>query len=174
MAAARRCDRFTIRTPSFRRRALLHRRSTGAIHFDSPLPAPELPDADYPFILLTGRGTSAQWHTGTRTNKSDILCKLAPGRVYVEINATDARRLGIESGQDVFIASRRATITAKAFVTTTVQEGQVFVSHALPRGQSTYRCRFRPAFPATELQGVCRAGGEGDGSKRWERSRAGR
>jgi assimilatory nitrate reductase catalytic subunit len=95
--------------------------------FDSPRTAPELPDADFPFILLTGRGTSAQWHTGTRTNKSDVLCKLAPGRVYVEINATDAARLGIESGQDVSIASRRATITARTFVTTTVQAGQVFI-----------------------------------------------
>jgi assimilatory nitrate reductase catalytic subunit len=95
--------------------------------FDSPRPAPELPDADYPFILLTGRGTSAQWHTGSRTNKSDVLCKLAPGRIYFEINAADAERLGIEPGEDVSISSRRATITAKAFVTTTVQKGHLFI-----------------------------------------------
>jgi assimilatory nitrate reductase catalytic subunit len=95
--------------------------------FDSPSPAPETPDSEYPFILLTGRGSSAQWHTGTRTNKSDILRKLSPDRTYVEINSDDAIRLGIQPGDDVSIESRRALITAKAFPTTTMQAGQVFI-----------------------------------------------
>lgn len=45
--------------------------------FDEPRPVAEPADAEFPFILLTGRGTSAQWHTGSRTNKSDVLQALA-------------------------------------------------------------------------------------------------
>jgi len=95
--------------------------------FDLPREAPELADAEFPFTLLTGRGTSAQWHTGTRTNKSDVLRRLAPAGIYVEINPVDAKRLEIEPGMRVGIASRRATIEATAFVTTTVQPGQLFI-----------------------------------------------
>ena len=84
-------------------------------------------DADYPLILLTGRGSSAQWHTGSRTNKSAILRKLAPTAVYLEINPVDAARLAIKDGTPVNIRSRRATISATAFVTQVVQPGQVFL-----------------------------------------------
>jgi assimilatory nitrate reductase catalytic subunit len=95
--------------------------------FEKPCAQPEAPDQDYPFTLLTGRGTSAQWHTGTRTEKSDVLRKLRPSGVYVEINPEDARRLGIASHCKVKVASRRGTLVAKAFITSTIQPGQVFV-----------------------------------------------
>ena len=95
--------------------------------FDPPRPMPEPPDADYPFILLTGRGSSAQWHTGSRTNKSAILRKLAPTVLHVEINPADANRLGIADGARVAIRSRRGTAEAVAFVTAVVQPGQVFL-----------------------------------------------
>jgi assimilatory nitrate reductase catalytic subunit len=96
-------------------------------HFDPPRPMPELPDAEYPFILLTGRGSSAQWHTGSRTNKSAILRKLAPTVLYVELNSVDARKLGIADGARVEVRSRRGAAEAVAFLTTVVQPGQVFL-----------------------------------------------
>jgi assimilatory nitrate reductase catalytic subunit len=95
--------------------------------FDPPRDAPEMADEEYPFILLSGRGSSAQWHTGTRTDKSDVLRKLGPNNIYVEINPADARKYGIESGADVRLTSRRAEITASAFVTPTVSPGQLFI-----------------------------------------------
>ena len=88
---------------------------------------PEMPDAAYPLQLLTGRGTSAQWHTQTRTAKSAVLRKLYPENIYVEINSADARRLGIRAQQKVAVKSRRGTIHAAAFVTATVQPGHVFI-----------------------------------------------
>jgi assimilatory nitrate reductase catalytic subunit len=100
--------------------------------FDEPRPLPEPPDAEYPFVLLTGRGTSAQWHTGSRTNKSAILRKLAPTALHVEINPTDARALGVIDGATVSVGSRRGSITAIAFVTTVVQPGQVFMPMHFP------------------------------------------
>ena len=95
--------------------------------FDEPRPMPEPPDAEYPFILLTGRGSSAQWHTGSRTNKSAILRKLAPTVLYLELNPTDARRLGVADGARVTVRSRRGSAEAVAFVTSVVQPGQVFM-----------------------------------------------
>ena len=80
-----------------------------------------------PFLLLTARGTSSQWHTNTRTGKSDVLRKLYPKDCYVEINPRDAQSLQIERNAVVRISSRRAMIRATAFVTPTVQPGQIFV-----------------------------------------------
>ncbi|HEU6447376.1 MAG TPA: nitrate reductase [Verrucomicrobiae bacterium] len=95
--------------------------------FDLPRPAAELTDEQFPFVLLTGRGTSAQWHTNTRTGKSDVLRKLYPANAYVEINSADASRLKIKSNERILVASRRATVECAAFVTGGVRAGQVFI-----------------------------------------------
>lgn len=95
--------------------------------FEAPRPLPEPPSAKYPFVLLTGRGTASQWHTQTRTSKSDVLRKLYPHRMYVEINPSDARSLGIAPNELVCVESQRGRVTAQAFVTPTVPVGQVFV-----------------------------------------------
>src|SRR5204863_9157174 len=58
--------------------------------FESPREVAEPADAAYPFVLLTGRGTSAQWHTQTRTGKSAVLRQLYPGNLYAEIHPRDA------------------------------------------------------------------------------------
>ena len=96
-------------------------------YFDAPRPMPEPPDAAYPFILLTGRGSSAQWHTGSRTDKSAVLRKLAPTVLTLEIHPDDATRLKITPGSAVRVQSRRGSADAIALVTPTVQRGQVFL-----------------------------------------------
>jgi assimilatory nitrate reductase catalytic subunit len=88
---------------------------------------PEPPDAEYPFILLTGRGSSAQWHTGSRTDKSAVLRKLAPTVLTAEIHPDDARRLGIQAGSSVNVRSRRGSAEAIAVITATVQPRQIFL-----------------------------------------------
>ena len=95
--------------------------------FEEPRAQPEPIDNDFPFLLLTGRGTSAQWHTGTRTEKSDVLRQLRPENIYVEINPADAERLSLAPQSKVCVQSRRGELTATAFVTPTVQPGQVFI-----------------------------------------------
>ncbi len=96
-------------------------------NFEPPRALPETPDDEFPFLLLTGRGTSAQWHTGSRTNKSGVLRALSPARCYVEINPRDALRLGITPNGTVRVRSRRGELTAAAFITSTIQPGQVFI-----------------------------------------------
>ena len=94
---------------------------------DEPRDVPEAPDDRYPFVLLTGRGSSAAWHTGTRTSKSPMLRSLSPSELHVEIAPVDADRLGIGQGETVVVRSRRGSVRAKAFVTSTIQAGQVFL-----------------------------------------------
>ena len=95
--------------------------------FSPPREVPEKPCEEFPFILLTGRGTSAQWHTLTRTNKSDILRQLAPSELLLEINPTDARRLRLRAGDTARVASRRGELTACVHVTATIRPGQVYL-----------------------------------------------
>jgi anaerobic selenocysteine-containing dehydrogenase len=125
--------------------------------FELPRPMPEPPDAEFPLLLLTGRGTSAQWHSQTRTAKSDVLRKLYPATAYVEMNERDASHLGISPGQKVFVSSRRGWLEAHAFVTLTVQPGQVFIPmHYAATNQLTFPCvdpySRQPAYKACAVR----------------------
>lgn len=95
--------------------------------FELPRKMPEPPSAQFPLILLTGRGTVAQWHTETRTKNSAVLKKLYPHELCVEIHPSDAERFGIGPHNWVVVASQRAEIRARAFITPSVQPGQVFL-----------------------------------------------
>jgi assimilatory nitrate reductase catalytic subunit len=95
--------------------------------FEDPRPLPEPTTSAYPFTLLTGRGTSSQWHTETRTGKSEVLRKLYPGAPYVEVSPKDAAALGIRVNEWVVVRSQRGQVRARAFVSHVVQPGQVFM-----------------------------------------------
>jgi assimilatory nitrate reductase catalytic subunit len=95
--------------------------------FEEPRPLPEATRPQFPFTLLTGRGSSSQWHTGTRTNKSAVLRKLAPSTPYAEINPEDATALGIKPTDWVRVTSQRGHVEVRAFVTHVVPKGQVFI-----------------------------------------------
>ncbi|MFB7370757.1 molybdopterin-dependent oxidoreductase [Streptomyces sp. NPDC056222] len=88
------------------------------------LPAAELPDDDYPFVLNTGR-LQHQWHTLTRTGKVAKLNKLNPGP-FVELHPQDATALGIVDGDGVEVASRRGRAVLPAVVTDRVRPGDCF------------------------------------------------
>jgi anaerobic selenocysteine-containing dehydrogenase len=96
--------------------------------FAPPQPLPEPTDAAFPFALLTGRGSSAQWHTNTRTGKSAVLRKLYPAEPQLEIHPEDAIRLGISAGDWVAVESRRGRTRARAMPASTVQRGQLFLT----------------------------------------------
>ncbi len=95
--------------------------------FDEPRPLPELTTRRFPLLLLTGRGSSSQWHTQTRTKRSPVLCKLSPQQLHLEISTQDARELGILPNQEVVVTSQRGSLIARAFVTPSVKSGQVFL-----------------------------------------------
>ncbi|WP_433671956.1 molybdopterin-dependent oxidoreductase [Nocardia sp. CA-136227] len=96
-----------------------------AVFFPRPhLPAAELPDDDYPFVLNTGR-VQHQWHTLTKTGRVAKLNKLNPGP-FLEIHPEDAAKLTVAEGDWVEVASRRGRAVLPAVVTDRVRVGTTF------------------------------------------------
>jgi len=87
--------------------------------------AAELPDADFPFILNTGR-LLYHWHGGTLTRRVEGLLELAP-RLEVAVHPSDARRLGVDTGSRIRVVSRRGELDGYVRVTEAVRAGAVFV-----------------------------------------------
>jgi anaerobic selenocysteine-containing dehydrogenase len=109
---------------------------------DEPRPPHDHTDDRYPLLLLTGRGSTAQWHTQTRTSRSAILAGLSPTSLHLEISPFDASARGIVSGDRVEVTTRRGRIEAAAFVTASVQPGQTF----LPMHDHTVNLITAPGF----------------------------
>jgi formate dehydrogenase alpha subunit len=93
-----------------------------AIEYRDPA---ELPDAQYPFYLTTGR-MFAHFHTGTMTRVSDHL-DTEQKTGFVELNPRDAAELEIKDGEMVSLSSRRGTIEAPAKLSNEVGPGVLFV-----------------------------------------------
>lgn len=87
--------------------------------------APDLPDADYPLVLNTGRQLE-HWHTGVMTRRSRALDALAP-EARVEVHPDDAARLGIADGDWTRLSSRRGSIRVQAKLTEDVAFGTLFL-----------------------------------------------
>ena len=88
---------------------------------------PESSTKEYPFTLLTGRGSVAQFHTQTRTGKVAILRKLYPQEAYAQLNPEDAERLGIRDNHLIRVTSRRAAVTVHAAISTEVKPRHIFM-----------------------------------------------
>ena len=89
-------------------------------------PPMELPDAQYPLVLTTGRSLY-HFHTGTMTRKVKGL-NIIMGEGPVEINPGDASSLGIADGEMVKVISRRGEVSARAKVTDASASGVVFMT----------------------------------------------
>ncbi len=88
--------------------------------------ARELPDAEYPLFLTTGRNYY-HYHTGSMTRRSKALDEYVP-EGEVEINPTEAERIGVAAGDMVRLTTRRGTLEVKANVTERVPAGVVFMT----------------------------------------------
>jgi formate dehydrogenase alpha subunit len=89
-------------------------------------PPKELPDEQYPLVLTTGRSLY-HFHTGTMTRKVEGLNVLRR-EGEVEINPTDASKLGVRDGEKVKVISRRGEVVAKSKVTEASPVGVVFMT----------------------------------------------
>jgi nitrate reductase NapA len=90
-------------------------------------PPPEVPDAEYPFWLCTGRVVE-HWHSGSLTRRIPVLHQAVP-HAYVELHPADAARLRVRTNDRVRLTTRRGSIVLPALVNGRGQpvEGQVFV-----------------------------------------------
>ena len=89
-------------------------------------PPAELPDAKYPFVLMTGR-MLFHYHTGTMTRRSKTLSDQVPAGA-LEINSDDAASLDIKEGDMVRVSSRRGEVETAARVTGDIPKGMVYMS----------------------------------------------
>jgi formate dehydrogenase major subunit len=109
---------------------ILHRDSftRGKGHFSvlANVETLEVADAEYPFILITGRRL-AHYNNGSMTRRCPGLLRLVPEET-VEIHPDDAARLGITNGMRVEVRSRRGAIQLPAALTARSQPGTVFTA----------------------------------------------
>jgi anaerobic selenocysteine-containing dehydrogenase len=89
-------------------------------------PFPEQPNADFPFILNTGR-TVEHWHTRTKTEQVPILERLSPN-AWLEMNPRDALMLKLKPHDSVDVVSSRGRVRGVELrVTEIIAPGQVFM-----------------------------------------------
>ncbi len=92
-----------------------------------PEPTPRPADETFPLVLLTGRGSTASWHTETRTGRSPVLRRLKPAELLVDLNIDDATDLAVADGHEVEVASAFGSVRCRARVGDVVQRGQAFL-----------------------------------------------
>jgi len=86
----------------------------------------EVPDEDYPLVLITGR-IREHYNNGSMTRRSHGIAQVVPIE-RVEISPDDAAALGIKDRNWVKVSSRRGEVTVRAKVTDRSQKGNVFMT----------------------------------------------
>jgi len=93
-----------------------------------PSTPPETPDADYPFVLTTGRQLE-HWHTGAMSRRAQALDAIEP-EATASLHPVDLARLGLRPGARARLASRRGSIELYLREDDGVAPGCVFVPFA--------------------------------------------
>jgi formate dehydrogenase major subunit len=92
------------------------------------LPPDEQPDAEFPFILTTGRQLE-HWHTGAMTRRATVLDALEPAAVCSLSRGTFAK-LGIAPGDMVRVSTRRGAVELATRQDDAIPDGVVFIPFA--------------------------------------------
>ena len=93
-------------------------------------PPDEVPDADYPLVLTTGR-VLEHWHTGAMTRRADVLDEIEP-EGFAAMNPREIERQGFRAGETVEVETRRGAITALLRADREVADGMVFIPFCFP------------------------------------------
>ncbi len=89
------------------------------------VPSMELPDEDYPIIMMTGR-ILYHYNACAMTDKVDGLNEMAPDS-FIELNTEDAEKLEVRDGDMVNVSSRRGKIQARAVVSEKTNPGECWM-----------------------------------------------
>ncbi len=92
------------------------------------IPANERPDADYPFVLITGRQLE-HWHTGSMTRRATVLDALEP-MATASLCGTDMLALGLQPGDAITVQSRRGQVAIRVRRDDGTPTGAVFMPFA--------------------------------------------
>ena len=88
-------------------------------------PAAEVPDEEYPLVLITGR-ILEHWHTGAMTRRSEVLDAIEPVPM-VSVNPKQMGELGLEPGDTVTLETRRGHVAALVRLDPQIPEGAIFI-----------------------------------------------
>jgi formate dehydrogenase major subunit len=108
-------------------------------HFDTPdgrvrlvpadlIHADELPDAQYPLVLITGRQLE-HWHTGSMTRRASVLDAIEPVAT-ASLCGADLSAMGLEAGDVVTLRSRRGQVVVQVRRDDGTPRGAVFMPFA--------------------------------------------
>ncbi len=90
--------------------------------------ADELPDQDYPLVLITGRQLE-HWHTGSMTRRASVLDAIEP-EATCSLNSREMARLGLQPGQQVSLSTRRGQVQCPVRRDDGTPDGAVFMPFA--------------------------------------------
>lgn len=104
--------------------------SDGRVHLVPAdiIPANERPDADYPFVLITGRQLE-HWHTGSMTRRTAVLDAIEP-MATASLCGADLQALGLAPGDVVTVQSRRGSVALHVRRDDGTPSGAVFIPFA--------------------------------------------
>jgi formate dehydrogenase major subunit len=88
----------------------------------------EVPDMDYPFVLITGRQLE-HWHTGSMTRRSSVLDAVEP-EANCSMHPATLRQMGVEPGGMIRLTTRRGTITIMVRADRAIALDNVFLPFA--------------------------------------------
>ena len=92
------------------------------------IPANEQPDAQYPFVLITGRQLE-HWHTGSMTRRATVLDAIEP-MPTASMCGADLQSLGVQAGDVITVASRRGHVSLRVRLDEGTPQGAVFIPFA--------------------------------------------
>ena len=91
------------------------------VEHDGPV---EMPDAEYPFLLTTGRRLDS-YNTGVQSGGYSSPLRRGES---IDVCPEDAQRLGLADGDPVRVTSRRGSVVAPARVDRSLRAGLVFMT----------------------------------------------
>ncbi len=94
----------------------------------SVIPPDDMPDAEYPMIMTTGRQLE-HWHTGSMTRRASVLDAMEP-EANCSLHPSTLRKLGVEPGGMVTLTTKRGAITIMARSDRAIAPDMVFVPFA--------------------------------------------
>jgi len=91
-------------------------------------PPNETPDADFPFILTTGRQLE-HWHTGSMTRRATVLDNIEPS-ASAAVSRGTLEKLGLRPGDMLRVTTRRGEVELPAKQDDAIPDSVIFIPFA--------------------------------------------
>ncbi|HEY1252246.1 MAG TPA: molybdopterin oxidoreductase family protein [Thermoanaerobaculia bacterium] len=112
-------------------------------------PPAEVPDAEYPMILTTGRVVS-QFLSGEQTRRIGPLVDQCP-EPFIEIHPQAAERLGLREGDLATAETRRGSCTLPVRVVRTIRPDTIFIPYHWPGKRSANQLTIAAQDPISKI-----------------------